>query len=65
MTAFRYFLLLGPFFQVFLEVKKFLILELHEMIRVSHVVAWSIIFILLCDLSRHRGVLKLMKNDLF
>ena len=29
------------------------ILELHEMIRVLHVVAFPMVFILICDLGRH------------
>ena len=38
------------------------ILELHEMIRVSQLDAWSDAFILLFDLCWKVGVLKLMKN---
>ena len=36
--------------------------EFHEMIRMSHVVACPITFILLCDQSRKGEVLRIMKN---
>ena len=36
--------------QVFGQVKEWLILELHEMIRMPHVVAYPKVFILVCDL---------------
>ena len=48
---------------VFGQAKKWLMLKLHEMIRVSHAVACSFISILLCDLGRHGGVPKFIKND--
>ena len=51
--------------KVFWQVKKWLILKLHEMIRVLQVVACPITFILLCDLFRSGGVLKPMKNNPF
>ena len=35
------------------------------MIRISHVVACPMIFILLCDLSRQGGLLKLNRNGRF
>ena len=47
------------------QVKKWLILKLHEMIRVLQVVACPITFILLCDLFRSEGVPKPMKNNPF
>ena len=55
----------GPFPQVFRQVKEWLILELHEVIRVLSVVACPIDFNLLCDRSPEGGVLKLMKIDHF
>ena len=48
-SFFRVFSRLGPFPQVFRQVKEWLILELHEMIRVSLAVASLIVFILFCD----------------
>ena len=54
-----------PCFLYFRQVPTWLILELHEMIRVSHAVACPMVFILICDLGRHRGLLKLMKNGQF
>ena len=52
-----------PFPQVFGQVKEFLIIELHEMLRVTH--AFSIGFNLLCDRVQQEGVLKHMKNGHF
>ena len=40
---------MGPFPQVFGQVKQWLMLELHETIRVSHVVLCPIVFILFYD----------------
>ena len=51
------------FSQVFGQVKKWPILKFHEMIRVLHVVALPIIFILFGDQDWQGGVLKFMKND--
>ena len=57
---------LDPFPQVFRHVNKWLILELHEIIRVSaHLVACPVFFYLLCNLRRNIGVLKLMRNAQF
>ena len=39
--------------------------ELHEMIRVSHLVGCPMVFILLCDIDGHGGLPKLMKNGQF
>ena len=47
--------------KIFGQVKARLILGLHKIIRVSHVVACSIVFILFWQ----GGVLKFMKNDHF
>ena len=62
MIVFRYFSCLGSFFQVFEQVKKWLILELYEMIRLSHAVAWWFILIFLSDLGEHGGVLSFFKK---
>ena len=40
---------LGLFSQVFMQVRDWLILELHEMIRVPHIVTFPILFILFYD----------------
>ena len=40
-------------------------LELHKIIRVSHVVACPIVVILFYDRDGKRGVFKVMKNDQF
>ena len=56
---------LGPFSLVFGQVKEWLILELHEMIKTSLVVAFPIVFILFHDRDWQEGVFKVMKNDLF
>ena len=40
-------------------------LKLHKIIRVSHVVAYQIVFILFYERSWQGGVLKVMKNDYF
>ena len=54
---------LGLFSNFLGRSKRGLRLDLHEMTRVSHAVACSIVFILLCDLGRHEKILKLRKND--
>ena len=48
---FSIFSRLGPFPQVFGQVKRRFMLKLHKIIRVSHVVASSIVFILFCERS--------------
>ena len=49
---------MGPFSKFFGQVKESLIiLELYETIKVSHILACQIVFILLCDLVRHGGML--------
>ena len=40
-------------------------LELHHVIKVSHVFACPMVFILFCEQSWQRGVFKIMKNDHF
>ena len=47
------------------QCKEWLILELHEMIRVWHIFAYPGAFLLLCDLDRQAGVLKLVKKAQF
>ena len=56
---------LGPFSQDFGQVKEWDILELHEMIRMWHVIAFMTIFILLSGQGQQRGELKRMKNGHF
>ena len=50
---------LRPYPQVFGQAKKWLIVGLHEMIRVPRVVACPMDFNLLCDRGHQGGVLKL------
>ena len=45
--------------------KEWLILELHEMIKGSHILACQIVFILLCNLSQQGGVLKHKRDGQF
>lgn len=59
---FSIFTRLCHFSQGFGEVKEWDILELHEMIKVSNLVACSMVLNLLCDLSRQAGLLKLTKT---
>ena len=54
---------MGPFPQVFRQDEEWIILELHETIRVSLVVASVIVFILFCDWDGQGGVFKVMKKD--
>ena len=65
MIIFSLFGRLGPFPQVFGQVKEYLMIELHKIIRFSHVVASPIVFILFNERSRQGGVFKVMKNDEF
>ena len=55
----------GPFPQVFGKVKEQLLLELHEMIRAPHAVAFPMGFNLFCNRGQQEGVLKPTKNDHF
>ena len=55
---------LSTFPQVFGQVKEWLFLELHKIIRVSHVGTCPIAF-LFYELSWQGGVLIVMKNDHF
>ena len=54
-----------PFPHVFGEVTEFLIIELHEMLRVTHAVAFPVGFNWLCDRVQQEGVLKHMENGHF
>ena len=56
---------LGPFPEVFGQVKEWLIFELHEMIKVPYAVSCPMDFNLLCGPVQKGGVLRLMKNDQF
>ena len=49
----------------FWAVKESLILNMHEMIQMAHVVACTIVFILLCDQGWQELLLKFFKNDDF
>ena len=65
-SFFGVFSRLCHFPQVFGQVKEWLILELHEMIKVPDPVACPMDFNLLCYRGgQQRGALKLMKNDHF
>ena len=56
---------LGPFPQALWEVKECLVLQLHEVIRVLHVILCPIVFIFFYDWYWQGGVLKLLKNNHF
>ena len=56
---------LGSFTQVFGQVKKSLMLELHKVIKVSHEVACPIVLILFYEGNWQGGLFKIMKNDHF
>ena len=64
-AQFLVFLVVSVLFPKFLARLGIDLLELYEMTRVLHILAWPIIFILVCDLGRNRGVLKHTKNDQF
>ena len=53
------------FAQGFKQVKEWLMLELHEMIKVLHVVACPIVFILFYKRGWQGGVFNVMKNIIF
>ena len=65
MLNFKYFSSFGPFLQNFGQFMEWRMLELHERIRMWHVIACPIVLILLCCRDRQRGVLKPMKDDPF
>ena len=62
---FKHFYTFGSFSQVFGQIKKWLILEFLEIIRMWHLIECPMVFMLLCFWSRQGGVLKLMKDDHF
>ena len=64
-SFFNIFSRLGTFTQVFGKVKAWLRLEQHKIIRASHLVACSIVFILFYERSWQGGVLRHMKIDHF
>ena len=53
---------MGTFPQTFRQVKEWLILELHETIRVPYIVTHPIVFVLFCDHDWQGGEFKVMKN---
>ena len=55
----------GPFLKVFGQVKEWLILELHKIIRVPHVVAPPIVFVLFYGRDWKGYLFKVRKNDHF
>ena len=48
---------------LFEQVKEWLLLKLHKMMRVPHVAAYPVAFNMLCDRDQKGGLLKLIKND--
>ena len=56
---------LVPFPQIFGQVKEWLMIELHKIIRMSHVVACPIVFALIYERGCQGRVFKVIKNDLF
>ena len=64
-NIFSVFNRLGPLPTVFSQLKEWLILELHEIIRVSHFVECQIVFHLFYDRDWQGGMLKLMENVYF
>ena len=64
-SFFSLFSCLGFFPWVFGQVKEWPISELYETIRVLHIVACPLVFILFYERSFQGGVFKIMKNDHF
>ena len=62
---FSVFLAVRILFSSFGQVKGWDILEMHEMIRISYLVACPLAFNLFCDRGQQGGVLKPTKNDHF
>ena len=54
-----------PFPQVFGQVKEWIMIELHQIIRLPHIVAFPIVFILFYKRDSQGGVFKVIKNDHF
>ena len=65
LSFFSIFSHLDPFPQAFGQVKKWIMLELHKIIRVLHLIAPPIIFILFYERSWQGRVLKVMEKDDF
>ena len=57
-AQFLVFLAVWVLFPKFLARLGIDLLELYEAIRVLHLLAWAVVCIFVCDLGRHRGVLK-------
>ena len=53
------------FFVVFGQVKEWFMLEIHKIIRLSHIYPCSIAFLLIFDQGCRGGVFKVMKKDFF
>ena len=64
-SFFSAFSRLGPFPQAFAQVKEWLILELHGVIRLLYLVTCPVDFNLISDGGQQGGVLKPTKNDHF
>ena len=64
-SFFSAFSRLGPFPQAFAQVKEWLILELHGVIRLLYLVACPVDFNLISDGGQQSGVLKPTKNEHF
>ena len=62
---FSIFNCLGPFLQVFGQVKEWLMLKFHKIRRVSHLFAYPIVLLLFYEREGQGGVLKVMKSDHF
>ena len=62
---FSIFSRLVPFPQVFGQVKEWLMLDLHEMIRLLHVVACPVVSILVSDRDGQARVFKVMRMIIF
>ena len=60
-----YLYLFIPYSLHFRKVRKWLTVELHEMIRVSRAVAYPMASILFCNIGQHGEVLKLIKTVQF
>ena len=56
---------MGPFPQVFPQYKELPILKMHEIIRMSDVLACLIVFPLFYKRGSHGGVFKVIKNNHF
>ena len=64
-SFFSVFIRLDHFPQVYKQLKEWLILQLDETMRMLHIVACPIVFLLFYERGWQRGVFKVMKNDFF